>query len=182
MMGTATNVKLPNSEQLGIVFYPDPVLKVQCAPVTDFSPALAEFARRMLELMHAAPGVGLAAPQVGVAIRLFVCNPTGEPEDNMVYVNPVLKDFEGGEAGEEGCLSLPVVAVTMRRAQKAVIQAVDLQGREFAETGEGLIVRIWQHETDHLNGRLIIDNMSTSDEITNRRLLKQLREDYASAH
>jgi len=177
-----TILKLPNPERLDIVFYPDPVLKMKCTPVTDFSPALAGMAGRMLELMHHAPGVGLAAPQVGIPIRLFVCNPTGEPEDDAVYVNPVLTDLEGGEEAEEGCLSLPSVSTTMRRAQKAVIHAVDLHGHDVEAEGKDLIARIWQHETDHLDGRLIIDNMSTSDEITNRRLLKQLREDYAASH
>ncbi len=175
-------MNLPNPEQLGIVFYPDPVLQVKCAPVTDFSPSLAGLVLRMLELMHNAPGVGLAAPQVGVAIRLFVCNPTGEPGDDLVYVNPVLSDLEGSEEAEEGCLSLPLVQSMMRRATKAVIHAVDLQGQAFEEAGEDLLARIWQHETDHLDGKLIVDNMSTSDEITNRRLLKKLREDYAASH
>jgi len=174
-------VNLSNPDQLRIVFYPDPVLKMKCAPITEFSPALAEFAQRMLDLMHDAPGVGLAAPQVGVPIRLFVCNPTGEPQDDAVYVNPVLKDLEGSEDAEEGCLSLPAVSVTMRRAKKAVMQAVDLEGQVIEQAGEDLLPRIWQHEVDHLDGRLIIDNMSTSDDITNRRLLKQLREDYAAS-
>jgi len=83
---------------------------------------------RMLELMHADRGVGLAAPQVGLLACLFVCNPTGKAEDDRVYVNPVLSDLVGSVEGNEGCLSLPEVTVPMRRAQSARITAVDAYG------------------------------------------------------
>ena len=114
-------------------------------------------------------------------LRLFVYNPTGEDGDSVVCVNPSLSGFEGAEDAEEGCLSLPEVTVTMRRSVRAVLTACDVDGKRFTLAAEGLVARIWQHEYDHLDGRLIIDRMSEVDEIANRRILKQLQRDYARA-
>jgi len=163
-----------------IVKYPAPVLKAVSSEVTEFGPKLRALADRMLHLMRASEGVGLAAPQVGLNVRLFVCNPTGQPDDDLVCVNPVLADLVGAEDAPEGCLSIPGVTVTMRRAVELTLEASDVEGRPFRRTGEGLVARIWQHETDHLNGRLIIDRMSETDAIANRRVLKQLKEEYAA--
>lgn len=171
-------MKLPTPKGLKIVHYPDPVLKRIASPVTEFGPELRAFADRLLTLMREGKGVGLAAPQVGVSIRLFVCNATGEPGDDVVCVNPVLKDGVGQSELEEGCLSIPGVTVNVRRATKIVMQAVDLQGQPFELVGSDLAARIWQHETDHLDGRLIIDRMSEADELANRKALKQLKADY----
>jgi peptide deformylase len=170
-----------SSIQLGrlrIVKYPDPVLRQVCAEVTEFGPALEALGRRMLELMRQDRGVGLAGPQVGLLLRLFVCNTTGEPEDDMIWVNPKLSDFEGGEEANEGCLSLPEVTVPVRRPALVTITARDAAGREIVRRGEGLTARVWQHETDHLDGRLIIDYMSTESEFANRRALKELESEY----
>ncbi len=170
---------LPKLETLRIVNYPDPVLKKVCTPVTEFGPELHAFALRMIELMREAEGVGLAAPQVGVPIRLFVWNVTAEPKDSGICVNPEFTELTGAADAEEGCLSLPGVTVTMRRALRAVMRSFDAAGKAFELTGEDLPARVWQHEHNHLDGRLIIDNMSTSDEIANRRAIKQLRAEYA---
>lgn len=170
---------LPKLDTLRIVNYPDPVLKKVCTPVTAFGPELRAFAERMLELMRAAEGIGLAAPQVGVPIRLFVWSVGGEPNQSGICVNPEFTALTGAVDGEEGCLSLPGVTVTMRRAQRAVMRAFDPEGNAYELTGEDLPARVWQHEHNHLDGRLIIDNMSTSDEIANRRAIKQLRAEYA---
>ena len=172
-------MKLPDPTSLHIVNYPDPVLKKKCAPVESFGDDVAVLAGRMLELMRGAEGVGLSAPQVGLAIRLFVCNPTAEPGDDLVCVNPRITDSDGTFEGDEGCLSLPGVTVTMRRASTITLEAFDVQGRAFTRSVEDLLARVVQHENDHLDGRLIIDSMSPTDEIANRRALKQLREDYA---
>ena len=169
---------LPDLADLRIVYYPDPLLNRRCAPVEEFGPQLQVLVDRMLELMREGNGVGLAGPQVGLPIRLFVCNPTGEPGDNLVCVNPRFSELTGAAEAEEGCLSLPGVSVNMRRASRAVIEAFDASGRPFRRCGENLSARIWQHESDHLEGRLIIDAMSETDEIANRRAIKQLREDY----
>jgi peptide deformylase len=135
----------------------------------------------MLTLMKEAKGVGLAAPQVGISVRLFVCNITGEAGDDTVFVNPRFVERTGLMEGEEGCLSIPGVSVSLRRSARAVIEACDLEGRSFRRTGEQMLARAWQHEMDHLNGLLIIDNMSPTDEIANRRAIKQLEADYAAA-
>ena len=166
---------LPDPAKLRIVSYPDPALRRQGAAVTEFGADLEKVAIRMLELMHEANGVGLAAPQVGVSARFFVCNPTGEPADDSVCINPRFTELSGAAEQEEGCLSIPGATVTVRRAGAAVMSAFDLEGKPFEVRGEDLLARIWQHENDHLDGRLIIDNMSPTDEISNRRILKQLR-------
>jgi len=146
--------------------------------VGKFNAEIAALAKRMLELMREAKGVGLAAPQVGVGLRLFVCNPTGEPDDDLVCINPCFTDLSGGEEREEGCLSIPGVTVTMRRATQVLMEAFDPDGNPFQATGTELRAIVWQHEVDHLDGRLIIDNMSATDEIANRRALKQLQDQY----
>ncbi len=168
----------PNINKLKIVVYPDPVLKRSCAAVTAFDSKLAALVQKMSELMKTANGVGLAAPQVGIPIRMFVCNATGEENDLLVCVNPRFVDLQGAAEDEEGCLSLPGVNVKMRRATEATMLIEDATGKAFELKGTGLAARVWQHETDHLDGKLIIDNMSTSDEITNRRAIKQLNADY----
>jgi peptide deformylase len=157
-----------------ILLHPDPALRKKARPVTEFNSELAATARRMLDLMREHAGVGLAAPQVGVPLRVFVCNPTGDPKDDLVVINPRFVELNGSEEREEGCLSLPGVNVTMRRAAKAVIEAYDLAGTRFERSAEDLEARVWQHEADHLDGRLIIDAMSSTDAIANRRALKQL--------
>ena len=172
---------LPDPQELRIELYPNPVLKKVCAPIQRFDDELQRFAEGMVELMLRAKGVGLAAPQVGVSIKLFVCNPTGEPADSQIHINPIFTELTGATEIEEGCLSLPGVDVTMRRATTAVMQTQDAHGRKKTMTTTDLLARIWQHEADHLEGRLIVDNMSTTDEITNRKILKQLKADYAAA-
>jgi peptide deformylase len=178
-LGKPLVTTLPDLDKLQIIHYPNPLLKRVCAPVEEFGEGLRKLADRMLELMKLGNGVGLGAPQVGLPIRLLVCNTTGEPEDDFVCVNPRFTELTGAADGEEGCLSIPGVTVTMRRATTAVMEAFDTEGKPFTRTGVDLQARVWQHEADHLEGRLITDHMSTSDEIANRRALKQLKEEYA---
>ena len=172
---------LPDPQKLRIELYPNPVLKKVCTPIDRFGDELQRFAEGMIDLMLRAKGVGLAAPQVGVPVKLFVCNPTGEPADSQIHINPLFTELTGATEMEEGCLSIPGVDVTMRRASTAVMQTRDAHGQTKTMTATDLLARIWQHEADHLEGRLIVDNMSTSDEITNRMSLKQLKADYAAA-
>ncbi|WP_428937876.1 peptide deformylase [Fontivita pretiosa] len=170
-------------EHLRIINYPDPRLKKVSQPVTEFTPALKQLAARMFELMAEARGVGLAAPQVGQNIRLFVMNPTGKPDDAKVYVNPVLSDVDAAqETAEEGCLSLPNVNAQITRIRTILMQAQDLEGNTFHETQSGYIARIWQHETDHLNGILIIDRMGLGDKLKHRRVLRELEQAWERQH
>ena len=162
--------------KLNILRYPDPALRNTCKPVTTFDDQLRRIADRMLELLREGKGVGLAAAQVGLQIRTFVCNPTGETGHDLVAVNPELSELTGTTEAEEGCLCLPEVNVVVRRAQSVKLRASDLAGQPFERVGTDLEARIWQHEIDHLDGRLIIDYMSEASKIANRRALKQLRE------
>ena len=171
-----------NVEALTIINWPDPRRRKKSDPVIVFDDALRRLAQRMLDLMREHKGVGLAAPQVGLNLRLFVANPTGKPEDDKVYVNPVLSDAEGGEEAEEGCLSLPDIHVNVTRPTEQVkMQAQDLAGQPFEQVANGFITRIWQHENDHLNGVLITDRMGPVAKLQYRRKLRELEEEYAEA-
>jgi peptide deformylase len=169
-------------KQLKIVVYPDPGLRVKARPVEQVTEQLRAAARQMLEMMHAAPGVGLAATQVGINLRFFVANPTGRPEDDRVFINPVLvgPSRESTQA-EEGCLSLPDIRGNVRRPTKITIRAQDLEGRSVEITSDQLAARVWQHETDHLDGVLIIDRMAPLDRLANQKLLREMEHSGAPA-
>jgi peptide deformylase len=166
------------SEELNIILYPDPRLKRVSKKIAHFDEKLGDLVKRMFELMREAKGVGLAAPQVGQNIRLFISNHSGKPEDDRVYVNPELTDAEGTEAGEEGCLSLPGLHVQVDRAKTVHLKAQDLTGKVFEQTETGYLPRIWQHELDHLNGTMLIDRMGITAQMENRKLLKDLEDKY----
>lgn len=170
------------STDLQIIRYPDPRLKHPSAPVQRFDEALSRTARRMLELMREARGVGLAAPQVGLNIRMFVMNPTQQPDDDRILVNPVLCDASEEETAEEGCLSLPGINADVIRAKTITLRAQDLAGNPIEQTETGYIARIWQHEIDHLNGVLIIDRMGPSAKMMFKRTLREMEESWAEAH
>jgi peptide deformylase len=168
------------ADPLHIIFYPDPRLKRVSKKITAFDEKLGDLVKRMFELMREAKGVGLAAPQVGLNIRLFISNHTGDPKDDRVYVNPELSEADGNDAGEEGCLSLPGLHVQVDRAKSVHIKAHDLNGKVFEQTETGYLPRIWQHELDHLNGTLLIDRMGITAQMENRKLLKELEDKYAA--
>jgi peptide deformylase len=161
-----------------IIKYPDPRLRRKCAAIEVFDESVAALARRMLELMHAGKGVGLAGPQVGVCRCIITCNPTGEPADNMVLINPEITDLIGAAEAEEGCLSVPDVLVKVRRARKCRIKAYDVDGKPFTRQAEDLLARIWQHELEHLDGRLIVDRMNDTDRIAYKKRLADLEAEY----
>ena len=165
-------------EDLKIILYPDPRLKKMSPPVEVFDESLRALATRMLELMRGAKGVGLAAPQVGQNVRMFVMNATGEPGDDRVYVNPVLSDAEGEEEAEEGCLSLPGIHINVLRNKQVRMRAQDLEGNPIEEVASGFVPRVWQHETDHLNGTMLTDRMGPVARMANRRILNDLKEQY----
>ena len=167
-------------KNLRIIHYPDPRLRRACEPVTEFDGALAALVERMLALMETGKGVGLAAPQVCVTQRLLVMNPTLEPGATLVLVNPAIHDAHGSAEAEEGCLSLPGVNVQVRRAQRCRVTAQDLQGRPIELELDDLPARVCQHETDHLNGVLIIDRMGPSDRIATRKTLRALEDQFQS--
>ena len=166
---------LESAEKLRIVLYPDPVLRRKAAEVGKIDEKLRAVAQRMIELMHESEGVGLAGPQVGLSLRIFVANATGDPADDCVFINPVLLSPSTEiEPGSEGCLSIPDVRGEVRRPRSITVEAFDENGQKFTLTSESLPARIWQHEVDHLDGVLIIDRMSPLDKLANRRKLKDL--------
>ena len=116
-------------EDLKIIFHPDPRLRKVSEPVTRFDADLEALAARMFELMREEQGVGLAAAQVGINIRMFVMNHDGKPENDRVICNPQLLDADGNEVGEEGCLSLPGIRANIDRATQLTLQAHDLNGK-----------------------------------------------------
>jgi peptide deformylase len=164
-----------DSATLKIVNYPHPVLRQTAQPVPKVTDQVRQVALRMLQLMHEAPGVGLAAPQVGLNWRLFVANHTQEPENDLVFINPSLSEpSTETDEFEEGCLSLPDIRAAIRRPVGITIQALDLQGKPFKMSSDELSARIWQHEYDHLEGVLIIDLMGMLDRRANREALDEL--------
>ena len=167
------------AEELELVFYPDPVLRRRASTIETITDEVRQVALRMVEIMRQAPGVGLAGPQVGLSWRLFVANASGDPNDNRVFINPVLSQpSREQEEYEEGCLSLPNVTAPIRRPKAITIQALDLEGQPFELTSDELPARVWQHEYDHLEGVLILDRMSEIDKMANKQVLRELERDY----
>ncbi len=161
-----------------ITRFPAPVLGEPAKPVDKIDDTIAALADKMKDIMVEFKGVGLAGPQAGVGLRIFVASPDGTKENAKVYINPVITPSGKVESVEEGCLSLPGIWGKIRRYTKCSIKAKGLDGREFSEEAEGLLARIFQHEFDHLNGTLIADKFSTVAKIGARKKLKELREKY----
>lgn len=165
-------------KRLRIVTYPASVLRIRAIPIKTITPEVKAVAQKMLELMHEAPGVGLAGPQVGLSWRIFVACTTGDAKDDQVFINPVLSDpGRELEEYEEGCLSIPGVTAAVRRPKQITISALDLDGNPIRLTSDALPARVWQHETDHLDGTLIIDKMSPMDRLANQRKLRDLEKE-----
>lgn len=136
---------------LEIVTYPDPILLNEAQPVSRVTRRVRRLAHDMLETMYDAPGVGLAAPQVGVRQRVVVVDVGENP---ITLVNPEITAAEGEQVGLEGCLSVPDLVGEVRRAEWVVAKGLDRRGRPITVEGEGLLARALQHEVDHLNGIL----------------------------
>jgi peptide deformylase len=147
---------------LKILHYPDPVLRRKGVPVTEFDDDLKQLAEDMAETMYAAPGIGLAAPQVGVSKRLVVidCAPKDEPPQLMVLVNPEIAEGEGECFEEEGCLSVPDFYAQVHHNRQVTIRYQDLGGKPHQLAADGLLAIACQHEIDHLNGILFVDHLS----------------------
>jgi peptide deformylase len=156
---------------LPILRYPHEVLLTRTEDVTDITPDVERLVRDMIETMHAAPGVGLAANQIGVGKRIAVVDlSVGEdPKQLLVLINPRILENHGGYDDDEGCLSLPGFTERVRRPDRAVIEALDLQGKRRTYEGRELLARAFNHEIDHLEGRLFIEHLS----VLKRRLIKR---------
>ncbi len=146
---------------LPIVEYPAEILAKKAKPVTEFNDSLKTLAANMAETMYKAPGVGLAAPQVGVSLRLVVIDISDEKNQLIALVNPtVVALTDETIEGEEGCLSLPDLTEKIRRPAKVHVSALDLEGKPQEFDCEGLLAVCVQHEVDHLDGHVFIDHLS----------------------
>ncbi len=163
---------------LRIRHYPEPVLKQISAPVTVFDTELKTLARDMAETMYAAPGVGLAAPQVGVLKRLVVidCAPKDSPPELLTLVNPEIREREGEAYEEEGCLSVPGYYAPVQRSARVKVVYCDLDGKPVEREADGLLAIAFQHEIDHLDGILFVDHLSPLKKGLFRKKFKKIQE------
>jgi peptide deformylase len=159
-----------------IVKYGDPVLETPAATVTEFdTPELHKLIEDMFDSMYAARGVGLAAPQIGIGKRIAVIDiSAGEGGEKLVLINPEIIRVEGSQTGEEGCLSIPGFREQVRRGGRVTVRAQNEKGEWFEKTGEDLLARAFQHETDHLNGVLYINHVSVLKRDLIRRKIRKL--------
>lgn len=161
-----------------IVKFPDPILQRASAPVTEFDDELRKLVADMFESMYAAQGIGLAAPQIGIAKRLTVIDLSNkkEPKDKIVLINPEISLQEGKQLEEEGCLSLPEIRDKVRRSARVIVKAQDEFGKWKEYEGTELLARAFQHEIDHLNGVLFIFRISAlKRDLILRRIRKMQR-------
>jgi len=159
-----------------IVKFGNPVLEKPSEPVTEFNDELKELVDDMFESMYAAKGVGLAAPQIGVAKRIAVIDITfkEDPQAKLVLANPEIIHKEGKQTQSEGCLSIPEFRESVTRANKVTIRAQDVNGKWYEKTGEELLARAFLHETDHLNGKLYISHISALKRDLIKRKIRKL--------
>jgi peptide deformylase len=163
-----------------IVTYGHPALDKVADPVLDIDAEILDLARDMVLTMHAAPGIGLAAPQVGASKRVITVDlSVGEnPADLIVLVNPEFIATEGEEVSEEGCLSVPGIHENVRRPARVRVKGLDLEGRERLVEAAGLLARVFSHEIDHINGRLFIERLSPLKKaLIKKKLRKELSAD-----
>jgi peptide deformylase len=173
---------------LHLRFHPDPALRVKARPVGEVTDNVREAAHRMLEIMRQEEGIGLAAPQVGLPWRMFVCMIPADPKAGplpehikehtdgqpMVCIDPQLSPVGGLESIEEGCLSLPDIRGQVNRQHAVVMEATNLDGERFEIQAVGLLARCIQHEVDHLDGVMIIDKFGQLDRLRTRSALRKL--------
>lgn len=144
-----------------ILRYGADVLHVPAEPVGEITPDVEQLIDDMVQTMYAAPGIGLAAPQVGVGLRIFVCDVSAgrNPADLLTFVNPEFVERDGMQLEEEGCLSVPGFNATVARPARAVVTGLDRSGQPQTIEGSDLLARCFQHEMDHLDGTLFVDRL-----------------------
>src|SRR6266851_2733430 len=159
-----------------IVKFGNPVLEKPAELVSKFDGELKKLVEDMFESMYAAHGVGLAAPQVGIASRLAVIDITfkEDPDAKLVLINPEIIHTEGRHTQNEGCLSIPEFREPVMRPRKVTVRDQDIHGKFFEKTGEELLARAFVHETDHLNGKLYIHHLSALKRDMIKRKIRKL--------
>ena len=177
---------MAQSGPLRILVYPDPFLAKRARPVTAAELKagkadgwdLAELLQRMQASVSAEQGLGLAATQVGVGLRLFLARVNKEDIEAQVVINPVLSEMRGSAVEEEGCLSLPGLRAKVKRYTSLHLSGVDLKGQPLSFDAQDLFARICQHETDHLDGILFINRVGMASRLLVRKRLAELEEEY----
>jgi peptide deformylase len=166
-----------------ILEYPDPRLREVAKPVDKVTDEIRRLCEDMAETMYDAPGVGLAATQIGVPLRIFIIDiaTEEEPSDLRVFINPDIYEKDGVQTWNEGCLSFPGVSEEIKRANTVRVRALDAKGKEFDLAAEGLLAVAIQHENDHLDGVLMIDKLSAiKRRMMSRKLVKRQKDSSAS--
>jgi len=159
---------------LNILHYPDPRLRTVAKPVSRVDDAVRQLLDDMLETMYAAPGIGLAATQVNVDRRVVVIDISEEKNQPLCLINPEITEFEGLEEMDEGCLSVPGVFETIKRAERVKMQALDRDGQLIELQVDGLLAVCIQHEIDHLDGKLFVDYLT---QLKQKRIRKKLEKE-----
>ncbi|UCG46790.1 MAG: peptide deformylase [Phycisphaerales bacterium] len=157
-----------------ITHFPAEVLARRAKPIEEIDDNIRRLVSKMIDIMLENKGVGLAAPQAGVSLRLFIISLNGTKENVRVYVNPTVTPAGEVDATEEGCLSVPGIFTKIRRFKKCQVSATDLEGSKFSEEAEGFYARVLQHEYDHIEGTTIVGRMSQTARIMHRKQLKKL--------
>jgi peptide deformylase len=163
-----------------IVLYPDPVLLQPTREVDNIDDDIRQLVKDMTETMYVADGIGLAANQVGVDLRLFIADLSQweEPEPLKVFINPVITQSHGRQFGDEGCLSFPGINLEVERDEQVTVQALDLEGQPFTFTAEGLLARAIQHECEHLDGQVFLRHISAlKRELLKKQIKKRINAD-----
>lgn len=163
---------------MNILIYPDPILRQKTKPLTEINKEVLQKVEEMMELMSEANGIGLAAPQVGWLVRLFIIDADGNSDVEKVFINPTIIEETGELNKEEGCLSFPGIMSKVIRAQQIKAHAYNLKGEKLEIVAEGLAARAWQHELDHLNGCLFIDRMNPANRLSISHQLKEFERAY----
>ncbi|MFA5424200.1 MAG: peptide deformylase [Phycisphaerae bacterium] len=165
-------------EKCKMTRYPEEVLAGRAKPVEQIDENIRRLVEKMTDLMIEYKGVGFAAPQAGVGLRLFIISLDGSREKVRVFINPTVTTQGNLVTNEEGCLSIPQVYTRIKRYSQATVTATDLDGQKFTEQADGLYARALQHEYDHIEGVTIADRMGSAARIAHRRQLKKLVENH----
>jgi len=172
--------KMIDVEKCRITHYPAEVLGGRAQPIEKIDDNIHRLVEKMTDIMLENKGIGMAGPQAGVPLRIFIISLDGTRDSVKVYINPTVTPL--GDIGlmEEGCLSVPGVHTKIRRYKKCKVTATDLNGNRFTEEADGLYARALQHEYDHIEGITIADRMGPAARISHRKQLKKLREEHKS--
>ena len=163
---------------LKIRLYGDKTLKEVAKPIKEITPEIQEFIQNLTHTMYIKDGIGLAAPQVGVSLRIFVVDPfwykEGKKKNPYIFINPEFIEFEGESTSEEGCLSLPDIFEKVSRAEKVVIITMNENGEKITLEAEGIFARVLQHEYDHLEGILFVEKTSKLRQVFIKKKLREI--------